>query len=106
MRHLRSFSQFDGPIQVGDGNYANAAFNGLSSELEAFRNELVGSARLDDATKVAAAADIETLQMQVAKPQPNRTIVREALTGIKEVANIAGLAARFAGIADHLPDFH
>ena len=66
----------------------------------------MGSARLDDATKVAAATGIETPQMQIAKPQPNRTIVREALTGIKEVANIAGLAARFAGIADHLPDLN
>ena len=93
-------------VQVGDGNYANSQFNGLASDLDALREELVASTKLDEPTKVSAAADIQTLQMQIAKPKPNRTIVREALSGIKEVANIAGLAARFAGIADHLPDFN
>ena len=76
-------------VQVGDSNYANARFNGLPSDLEALRDDLVGSTQLDDATKVAAAADIETLQMQIVKPEP-RAI--EALAGIKKVATAAGAA--------------
>ena len=91
-------------VQVGDGNYASARFNGLSSELGALRDELVASTHLDDAEKVAAAADIETLEMQIVKPEPNHSIVREALTGIKIVAAAAGLAAHVAGITDHLRD--
>lgn len=91
-------------VQVGDGNYANARFNGLSSDLEALRHELVGSAQLDDATKVAAAADIETLKMQIVKPEPNQAIVCEALTGIKKVAAAAGLVAHVTGIAGQLRD--
>jgi len=60
--------------------------------------------RLDDPEKVSAAADIETLRMQVAKPEPNRAIVREALTGIKDVAAAAGLVSRITGIAEQLRD--
>ena len=48
------------------------------------RDELVGSSTLDEPTKVAAAADIETLKMQIAKPEPNRTIVDAAWTGRRE----------------------
>ena len=91
-------------VQVGDNNYANARFNGLPSDLEALRDDLVGSTHLDDAEKVTAAADIQTLQMQIAKPEPNHAIVREALTGVEKVATAAGFVARVTGIADHLRD--
>lgn len=89
-------------VQVGDGNHANAQSNGLPSELEALREELVDSSQLNDIEKLAAAADIQTLQMQIAKPEPNQAIVREALTSIKDLAGAAGFVERVTNIAAHL----
>lgn len=89
-------------VQVGDDNYASARFNGLSTDLDALRDELVGSGALDEPTKVAAAADIETLKMQIAKPEPNRTIVDAAWAGIEKIGAAAGSVARVTSIADQL----
>ena len=89
-------------VQVGDDNYANSRFNGLSTDLDALRDELVGSSTLDEPTKVAAAADIETLKMQIAKPEPNQTIVGAAWTGIEKIGAAAGFVARVTSIADQL----
>ncbi len=92
-------------VQVGDDNYAETRFNGLSSDLDTLRQEVVESTKLDESTKVSAAADIETLRMQIAKPEPNQAIVGEALTGIKDVAAAAGLMSRITGIAEQLRDY-
>ena len=89
-------------VQVGDDNYTSARFNGLSTELDALRDELVGSSTLDEPTKMAAAADIETLKMQIAKPEPNPAIVREALGGIEKVATVAGVVGRISSVAVRL----
>ena len=89
-------------VQVGDSNYANTKFNGLPSQLDALRDALVSSSILDETTKLEAAADIETVKMQVAKPTPNRTIVEAAWDGIKNVATAAGLAKNIPALAVHL----
>ncbi|MDE2868719.1 MAG: hypothetical protein OXR64_11355 [Chloroflexota bacterium] len=97
-----SVTAFGSNVQIGDGNYANNRYNGLSSELETLREELVDSNRLNDIEKLAAAADIETVQMQIAKPEPNLAIIREALSPIKKLARAAGFLERVTNIAAQL----
>jgi hypothetical protein len=52
----------------------------------------MGSAILDDETKLNVAADIDTIATQIQKPEPDRTIVQRAWGPIEKTAALAGLA--------------
>lgn len=76
-------------ITVGDGNQVNAKFGDLGEALAALRNALTESNAAEE-RKLALVADIDTIQSQLAKPEPNRGIVRAAWEGVKAAAAIDG----------------
>lgn len=85
-------------ITVGDGNQVNARFGELGNALSELRNA-VSQSHAAEAEKLTVVADIETIQTQLAKPDPNRGIVRAAWQAIERVAAIEGLAAFVARVA-------
>ncbi|MBE0608020.1 MAG: hypothetical protein IH609_01430 [Dehalococcoidia bacterium] len=78
-------------ITLGDGNQINAKFNELGSTLVELR-EAITRAPISEADKLAFAADIDTIQSQLAKPAPNKSIVAAAWEYVKGAASVDGCA--------------
>src|SRR3989338_3843431 len=76
-------------ITVGDGNQINAQYRDLGEAL-AELHKAVTSSDAPEADKMALVADIDTIQSQLAKPQPNRSIVATAWEVVKGAAAING----------------
>lgn len=90
-------------ITLGDGNQVNAKFGELGQSLSDLRNAVTGS-EAQESTKLELVADIDTIQSQLAKPEPNRTIIKAAWEVVKGAAAINGctlLVHKIAGLLAH-----
>jgi predicted transcriptional regulator len=76
-------------ITLGDGNRINAQFTELGTSLVELRKAITES-RVAEATKLALVADIDTIQSQLAKPTPNKSIMAAAWETVKGAAAIDG----------------
>src|ERR1700722_5164307 len=72
-------------ITLGDGNQVDAKFGELGAALADLREGITTSAA-PKVYKLNLAADIKTIQSQLAKPTPNRNIVAAAWSAIKGAA--------------------
>lgn len=91
-------------ITLGDGNQINAKFNELGTALVELRDAITQS-QAPEADKMALVADIDTIQSQLAKPAPNKTIVGAAWETVKGAATISGctdLVAKVGGFIAEL----
>lgn len=79
-------------ITLGDGNQINAKFTDLGQSLVALRDAITAS-EAPESEKMTLVADIETIQSQLAKPEPNQGIIRSAWETIKGAASINGCAS-------------
>jgi hypothetical protein len=79
-------------ITLGDGNQINAKFSDLGKALAELR-DAVTSSSASEAQKMEIVADIETIQSQLAKPEPNRGIIKAAWETVKAAATINGCAS-------------
>lgn len=87
-------------ITVGDGNQVNAKFGELGEALAALRDAVTKS-DVPEKDKLSLVADIDTIQSQLAKPEPNRGIVGAAWGAVKVAATIdgcAGLVEKVSGL--------
>src|SRR5262245_39910068 len=64
-------------ITLGDGNQINAKFGDLGEALAELRDAITRSTA-SETKKMELVADVETIQSQLAKPEPNRGIVKAA----------------------------
>lgn len=76
-------------ITLGDGNQINAKFGDLGQSLAELR-EAITKSDASDAQKMNLVSDIDTIQSQLGKPEPNRGIVKAAWETIKGAATING----------------
>jgi hypothetical protein len=81
-----------GVTVVGDGNVVNTSFADVSSVLNDLRTAVLESTEISDLDKLAAAADIDALQSQLQKPEPDREIVKRLWHGVEATATVAGVA--------------
>jgi len=79
-------------ITLGDGNQINARFGDLGQALVELR-EAITKSNAAEADKMSVVADIDTIQSQLAKAQPNRTIINAAWEAVKGAAAVHGCAA-------------
>jgi hypothetical protein len=79
-------------ITLGDGNQINAKFGDLGASLAELRDAITNS-DAPETQKMDLVADIDTIQSQLAKPEPNRGIVRTAWEAVKGAATINGCLA-------------
>ena len=94
-----------GVTVVGEGNVVNTTFTDLSRVLNDLRTAVLSSPSLDDQAKLNATADIETLQTQLQKPVPDKSIVQKAWAGVQAVttaAEFVHLVAAAAQLIDPL----
>ena len=78
-------------ITVGDGNQINASFREVGEALADLRTAIASSS-LDESQKMDLVADIDSMQSQLAKPHPDRTVLGTLWTGVQSMATLTGLA--------------
>jgi hypothetical protein len=91
-------------ITVGDGNQVDAKFGDIGEALAELRMAITG-ADVKEADKLTYVADIETIQSQLAKPTPNRTIIGAAWETVKGAAAINGCSALVTKVAALIGQF-
>jgi hypothetical protein len=91
-------------ITVGDGNQVDAKFGDIGEALAKLRTAIT-EADIKEAEKLTYVADIETIQSQLAKPTPNRSIVSSAWETVKGASAINGCSTLVAKVADLIEQF-
>lgn len=84
-------------ITLGDGNQINAKFSELGQALADLR-EAITKSEAPEGGKLGLVADIDTIQSQLAKPEPNRGIIKSAWETVKGAAAIDGCTALVAKV--------
>lgn len=79
-------------ITLGDGNRVNVRHRDIGEGLAELREAVKASPRIEEAKKVEVVSDIDSIQDQLAKPQPNGTAVQTLWEGVQKAAVVAGLA--------------
>lgn len=91
-------------ITLGDGNQIDAKFGELGQSLADLRDAITGS-QAPESSKLELVADIDTIQSQLAKPEPNPTIIQSAWATVKGAAAINGCTALVTKVASLLTPF-
>ena len=91
MNHGINITNVHGVTVVGDGNVVNTNFTDLSRVLGELRNEVQADTTISDDEKLSVVADIDTLQAQLQKPEPNKKIIGMLWAGIEKVGKLSGL---------------
>jgi hypothetical protein len=92
-------------ITVGDGNQVNAKFGDVAGALGDLRQAVVESASLTEVEKLDAVSDIDSIESQLVKSEPNRNVVSGAWSGIKKFDTIVGIAEKIGKVAALLTPF-
>ncbi len=70
-------------ITVGDGNQVNAKFADAAEALADLKNAVRAMPGMGDELKVDVVGDIDSIQSQLAKPEPNRSVVASLWKGVE-----------------------
>jgi len=85
-------------------NSSGSKFGDLGRSLAQLRTAITAS-QVQESTKLELVADIDTIQSQLAKPEPNPTIIKSAWEVVKGAAAINGCTALVATVAGLLQHF-
>lgn len=88
--HNINITNVKGVTVIGDGNVVNNEYTDLSRLLDILENAIESSSNINDAQKLDAAGDISTIRTQIAKQNPNKTIIATAWSSLKVLATLAG----------------
>jgi hypothetical protein len=91
-------------ITVGDGNQVDAKYGNIGEALAELRTAVTDS-EASEADKLAYVADIDTIQSQLAKPSPNKSIVAAAWEAVKGAAAVNGCASLVVTVENLLAGF-
>ena len=79
-------------VTLGDGNVVNADYRDLHSELNDLKETIASSTTITEAQKLDTSVDIESIKDQLAKAEPNKTIIGHLWAGGRAIATTAGAA--------------
>lgn len=91
-------------ITLGDGNQIDARFSDLGQTLVDLRNAITESSAPEN-QKMSLVADIDTVQSQLAKPEPNHNIIAAAWQSLQIIAAIDGCAGLFEKVRHLISPF-
>lgn len=80
-----NITNIHGVTVLGDGNVVNTNFTDLSNVLNELRKVVLESNTIGNTEKLCVASDIETLQAQLQKPEPDKTIIQKVWSGIEKI---------------------
>lgn len=87
-----------GVTVVGDGNVVNAKFTEVSAALDELDRAIADARQLTDEQKLDAAGDISAIRAQVAKKNPNPSVIRGAWEGLKALPVLGSAADAIAKV--------
>jgi hypothetical protein len=79
-------------VTIGDGNQINVKFKEAAQALSDFRNAVIKTDELKDDVKLDIVTDIDSIQDQLAKPTPNKTVIQTLWSGIEKAAAVGTVA--------------
>src|SRR2546427_2910099 len=86
-------------ITVGDGNQVNAKYQDAAGALVELKQALLQSTSISEEQKLDVVADIDSIQSQLAKANPNRTVIRGAWEAVKKLDTMLGVADKLGKVA-------
>jgi len=92
-------------ITVGDGNQVNAKYQDAAGALADLKKAMLESTAVDEPQKLDVVSDIDSVQSQLAKATPNRTVIQGAWESIKNLETVLGLADKVGKVATLLAPF-
>jgi len=92
-------------ITVGDGNQVNAEYQDAAGALVELKQALLESTSITETQKLDVVADIDSIQSQLAKAKPNRTVIQGAWEAVKKLDTVLGLADKVSKVAALLAPF-
>jgi hypothetical protein len=92
-------------ITVGDGNQVNAEYRDAAGALVDLKQALLESTFITETQKLDVVADIDSIQSQLAKAKPNRTVIQGAWDAIKKLDTVLGLGDKVSTVATFLAPF-
>lgn len=95
-------SNVNGVTVIGDGNVVNTTFTGLSKILADTREAVLSEPTLSEEDKLSAVADIESLQSQLQKPKPDKTVIERLWSAIERLATVGGVAELIKMAHEHI----
>ncbi|MFA6302109.1 MAG: hypothetical protein WC627_03135 [Legionella sp.] len=78
-------------VTLGDGNIVNVQYKSLHDELTNLKNSIAKST-LSETDKLNLSVDIESLNDQLAKSQPDKSIIGSLWSKIETAATVGGFA--------------
>ena len=91
-------------ITVGDGNQVDSKFQNLAEAFVELK-EAIKESDIAEKDKLELVGDIDSIQSQLAKSKPNKTVIGELWNGIKQVGEFAGITDKVLEIAKLLSPF-
>jgi hypothetical protein len=79
-------------ITLGDGNLVNARYADLRESLDSLKEAISKEASILESQKLDLAVDIESIKDQLAKSEPNKSVISKLWSGIQKVGTVASLA--------------
>ena len=83
---------FSSVVTIGDGNQINVKFQEAAQALSELRNAVTKTNDLSDETKLEVVTDIDSIQDQLAKPNPNKSVIQTLWNGIEKAAAVRTIA--------------
>jgi hypothetical protein len=78
-------------ITIGDGNQIEARFRDAGEALSKLAEAIKFSSTIEEPKKLDLVADINSMQDQLAKSEPNKTVLRTLWEGIETASKAAGV---------------
>ncbi|MBZ0203268.1 MAG: hypothetical protein K8I03_09670 [Ignavibacteria bacterium] len=78
-------------ITLGDGNQVNSKFENVGNALNDLKNAVKDNTVITEEDKVDIVSDIDSIQDQLAKPKPNKTVITTLWSGLGKLATIEGI---------------
>lgn len=86
-------------ITIGDGNQVNVKYKETAEALLDLKKAVKETDELNEEAKLEIVSDIETIQGQLSKTNPNKTVIQTLWSGIEKSAAVATLADILARVS-------
>lgn len=96
-----NISNIHGVTVVGDGNVVNTTFTDLSKVLSDAKEAILAEPEISEDSRLEIIADMDSLQAQLQKPNPDKTVVQKLWSSIEKIAAVGG-AINFISKASEL----
>ena len=90
-------------VQVGPNTYAYVQYQNLQSALNELLQAVILSEELSSEKKVEAIAEVKTIQAQLMKREPDKTLMNRLKEALGPLANVAGISNFLLNVLRHWP---